>query len=97
VIRPFAHHPKTHSADKSILMPRIDRSVRRVDGIDMARELRVAHGHVLTPGHYVGAEEIEDDGVPFEEKMAELCEQMTEAGELDAVMRRNLEVMGYGE
>ena len=27
------------------------------------------HGHVLTPGRYVGAEEVEDDGVPFAEKM----------------------------
>ena len=60
-----------------------------------------AHGHVLTPGRYVGAEEVEDDGVPFEEKMAELTaelyEQMAEAEELDAVIRRNLEVLGYGE
>ena len=60
-----------------------------------------AHGHVLTPGRYVGAEEIEDDGVPFEEKMAELSaelyEQMAEAEKLDAVIRRNLEVLGYGE
>ena len=28
------------------------------------------HGHVLTPGRYVGAEPQPDDGVPFEEKMA---------------------------
>ena len=27
------------------------------------------HGHVLTPGRYVGAEAVEDDGEPFEEKM----------------------------
>jgi type I restriction enzyme M protein len=26
-----------------------------------------AHGHVLTPGRYVGAEEVEDDGDPFED------------------------------
>ncbi|MBN1830426.1 MAG: SAM-dependent DNA methyltransferase [Deltaproteobacteria bacterium] len=60
-----------------------------------------AHGYVLTPGRYVGAEEIEDDGVPFEEKMvglsAELYEQMAEAKELDAAIRRNLEALGYGE
>jgi len=60
-----------------------------------------AHGHVLTPGRFVGAEEIEDDGVPFEEKMAELSaelyEQMTEAEELDTAIRQNLEVLGYGE
>ncbi|HMP78453.1 MAG TPA: class I SAM-dependent DNA methyltransferase [Pirellulaceae bacterium] len=60
-----------------------------------------AHGHVLTPGRYVGAEEIEDDGIPFEEKMAELSaelyEQMAEGAELDTAIRRNLEVLGYGE
>jgi len=60
-----------------------------------------AHGHVLTPGRYVGAEEIEDDGVPFEEKMAELSaelfEQMAEAQELDNTIRQNLEALGYGE
>ncbi|MCC7017901.1 MAG: SAM-dependent DNA methyltransferase, partial [Rhodospirillales bacterium] len=41
------------------------------------------HGHVLTPGRYVGAEESEDDGEPFEEKLArltaELEEQFTES------------------
>ena len=31
------------------------------------------HGHVLTPGRYVGAEETEDDGEPFEEKMKRLA------------------------
>src|SRR5660398_194409 len=60
-----------------------------------------AHGHVLTPGRYVGAEEIEDDGVPFEEKMAELSaelyEQMAKTEELDAGIRQNLEGLGYGE
>jgi type I restriction enzyme M protein len=59
------------------------------------------HGYVLTPGRYVGAAEIKDDGVPFEEKMAELSatlyEQFAEAGRLEAVIKRNLEVLGYGE
>ncbi len=31
------------------------------------------HGHVLTPGRYVGAEAAEDDGEPFEEKMKRLA------------------------
>ena len=31
-----------------------------------------SHSYALTPGCYVGAEKIENDGVPFEEKMAEL-------------------------
>lgn len=35
-----------------------------------------SHGYVLTFGRYVGAEEAEDDGVPFEEKMAELAVQL---------------------
>jgi len=60
-----------------------------------------AHGHVLTPGRYVGAEETEDDDEPFQEKMqrltAQLYAQMAEAEELDAVIRRNLEALGYGE
>ena len=59
------------------------------------------HHYVLTPGRYVGAEAIEDDGVSFEEKMAELSdklyEQMRNSQELDAVIRRNLEALGYGE
>ncbi|MDY0189239.1 MAG: class I SAM-dependent DNA methyltransferase [Desulfuromonas sp.] len=60
-----------------------------------------ANDYVLTPGRYVGAAEIADDGVPFEEKMAELSQtlyrQMAEAEKLDAVIRKNLEVLGYGE
>jgi type I restriction enzyme M protein len=59
-----------------------------------------ANDYVLTPGRYVGAAEIADDGVPFEEKMAELSQtlyrQMAEAEKLDAVIRKNLEVLGYG-
>ncbi len=59
------------------------------------------HGYVLTPGRYVGAAEIEDDGVPFEEKMADLTttlyEQFAQADKLEAIIKRNLEVLGYGE
>ena len=58
------------------------------------------HGYVLTPGRYVGVEEQEDDGVPFEKKMAELtatlCEQFNEARRLEAEIKKNLEVLGYG-
>ena len=32
------------------------------------------HNHILTPGRYVGAAEVEDDGEPFEEKMARLTD-----------------------
>ena len=59
------------------------------------------HGYVLTPGRYVGAAEVEDDGIPFEEKMAELSaklyEQFEEADRLEEIIKRNLEILGYGE
>jgi type I restriction enzyme M protein len=35
-----------------------------------------SHGFVLTPGRYVGAEEAEDDGEPFDEKMARLTKTL---------------------
>ncbi len=58
------------------------------------------HGHVLTPGRYVGAEAQEDDGEPFEEKMkrltATLREQQAEAAKLDATIATNLKELGYG-
>ena len=58
------------------------------------------HGHVLTPGRYVGAEAQEDDGEPFEEKMkrltATLYQQQAEAAKLDAAIAANLKELGYG-
>ena len=58
------------------------------------------HGHVLTPGRYVGAEAQEDDGETFEEKMerlvAELREQQVEAAKLDVAIESNLERLGFG-
>jgi type I restriction enzyme M protein len=58
------------------------------------------HGHVLTPGRYVGAEAQEDDGEPFEEQMrrltATLREQQDEAAKLDAAIAANLRELGYG-
>jgi type I restriction enzyme M protein len=59
------------------------------------------HGHVLTPGRYVGAADVEEDGEPFQEKMARLSalwrEQRTEAARLDAAIDANLKELGYGE
>ncbi|WP_345719038.1 N-6 DNA methylase [Thauera aromatica] len=59
------------------------------------------HGHVLTPGRYVGAAEQEEDGEPFEEKMARLSAQWraqrAEAARLDAAIEVNLRGLGYGE
>ena len=55
---------------------------------------------VLTPGRYVGTEEVEDDGIPFEEKMADLtsklAEQMQEGSKLDEEIKKVLGAIGYG-
>ena len=57
------------------------------------------HGHVLTPGRYVGAEAAEDDDEAFGEKMerltAQLAEQMAKGVELDGAIRERLGAMGY--
>jgi type I restriction enzyme M protein len=85
-----------------------DRKVDGVDGVDYVDvagfckaattdEIR-GHGWVLTPGRYVGAEEAEDDGEPFEEKMkrltAKLEEQFAESARLEKVIRKNLKGLG---
>jgi type I restriction enzyme M protein len=57
------------------------------------------HGHVLTPGRYVGAEEVEDDDEAFAHKMqtltTKLGEQMAKGAELDALIRQKLGGLGY--
>jgi type I restriction enzyme M protein len=56
------------------------------------------HDYVLTPGRYVGAEEIEDDGEPFDQKMkrltTELAGQFEESAKLEAAIKKNLEGLG---
>jgi type I restriction enzyme M protein len=68
---------------------------RSVTTDDMA-----AHGYVLTPGRYVGAEDVEDDGEPFEEKLprlvAELDAQFVESAKLERAIKANLRGLGYG-
>lgn len=58
------------------------------------------NNYVLTPGRYVGVEEEEDDGIPFEEKMktltTELGKQFEESHKLEDEIRKNLEAIGYG-
>jgi type I restriction enzyme M protein len=58
------------------------------------------HGHVLSPGRYVGAEAVEGDGEPFEEKMKRLVtklrEQQAVGAKLDAAIVANLQELGYG-
>jgi type I restriction enzyme M protein len=58
------------------------------------------NNYVLTPGRYVGVEETEDDGIPFEEKMktitSELKDQFEESHKLEEEIRKNLEAIGLG-
>ena len=58
------------------------------------------HGFVLTPGRYVGAEDVEDDGEPFEEKMkrltAKLEEQLKEGARLEKAIRASLRSLTDG-
>ncbi|MCX7866315.1 MAG: SAM-dependent methyltransferase [Limisphaera sp.] len=65
---------------------------------DTLEEIR-KHGHVLTPGRYVGVEAQEDDAEPFEQKMARLVahlrEQQAEAAKLDTAIAKNLKELGY--
>ncbi|MBN1992946.1 MAG: SAM-dependent DNA methyltransferase [Anaerolineae bacterium] len=57
------------------------------------------HNTVLTPGRYVGIPDEDDDGIPFEEKMAalttELRDQMQEAEQLDAEIKAQLAKVGF--
>ena len=58
------------------------------------------HGHVLTPGRYVGAEAQEDNGEPFDEKMRRLAKSLREqrgrSAKLDRAIAANLKELGYG-
>ena len=57
------------------------------------------HEHVLTPGRYVGAEEQEEDGEAFSDKMARLTTQLAvqfaESAKLESEIRKNLAGLGY--
>ena len=55
---------------------------------------------MLTPGRYVGAEDVSDDGEPFEEKMkrlmTQLGEKFAESAKLEKTIKNNLRILGYG-
>jgi type I restriction enzyme M protein len=57
------------------------------------------HAHVLTPGRYVGAAAVEDDGEPFDEKMkrlvATLRTQQSEAARLDKEIAKSVQGLGF--
>lgn len=55
--------------------------------------------YILTPGRYVGIEEQEDDGEPFEEKMARLTSELSDlfakSHDLEKEIREKLGAIGY--
>ncbi|BCU76270.1 class I SAM-dependent DNA methyltransferase [Luteolibacter sp. LG18] len=59
-----------------------------------------SHGFILTPGRYVGAEDVEDDGEAFDDKMSryveELKSQLEESAKLEQDIKASLEGLGYG-
>ena len=58
-----------------------------------------SNDYVLTPGRYVGVEDTEDDGIPFEEKMKniafDLSKQFEESRRLEEEIKKNLKAIGY--
>ena len=67
----------------------------KVASLDEIRE----HDYILTPGRYVGIEEADDDGEPFEEKMErlpkQLAEQFQKSKELEDEIKKQLGGIGY--
>ena len=55
--------------------------------------------YILTPGRYVGVEEQEDDGEPFEEKMVRLTSELSDlfkqSHKLEAEIKEKLGAIGY--
>lgn len=74
--------------------------VARWPKLQASREEIESHGHVLTPGRYVGAEETEDDDdMPFDERMehltAKLKGQFAESAKLEKAILKNLASLGF--
>lgn len=57
------------------------------------------HEYILTPGRYVGIEEVEDDGIPFDEKMTKLTDELAElfvkSHHLEDEIKKRLGAIGY--
>ena len=57
------------------------------------------HQYILTPGRYVGIEDVEEDAEPFEEKMTrltgELAEMFAKSRHLEGEIRQRLGAIGY--
>ncbi len=72
-----------------------------VKGFCAVAEMKIIakQDYILTPGRYVGIEEQEDDGEPFEEKMTRLTTELAgmfeRSHELEEEIRKKLGAIGY--
>ena len=72
-----------------------------VQGFCKSADLKEIRGHeyILTPGRYVGIEEVEDDGEPFDEKMARLTDELSDmfakSHKLEDEIKQRLGAIGY--
>ena len=79
----------------------VDGSLEEVKGFCAVADIEdiAKQDYILTPGRYVGIEEQEDDGEPFDEKMnrltSELSEMFKKSHELEDEIRRKLKAIGY--
>ena len=78
-----------------------DGTLKEVKGFCAVADIQAiaAQDYILTPGRYVGIEEQEDDGEPFDEKMkrltSELSEMFAKSHELEKEIREKLGAIGY--
>ena len=79
----------------------VDGSLEEVKGFCAVADIEdiAKQDYILTPGRYVGIEEQEDDGEPFDEKMnrltSELSDLFEKSHELEDEIRRKLKAIGY--
>lgn len=79
----------------------VDGTLEDVKGFCAVKDTKdiAEQDYILTPGRYVGIEEQEDDGEPFEEKMArltaELSDMFKKSHKLEEEIRKNLGAIGY--
>lgn len=79
----------------------VDGTLEDVKGFCAVKDTKdiAEQDYILTPGRYVGIEEQEDDGEPFEEKMARLTSELSDmfkkSHELEEEIRKNLGAIGY--
>jgi type I restriction enzyme M protein len=101
---------RTYHAWRSFHSPRPSRREGQGEGVyqdipgfckSATTEEIAAHGYVLTPGRYVGAEAVEDDDESFAEKMKRLTEkldqQFKESARLERAIRESLKGLVHRE